>query len=102
MAVEREYWSSRLGFVLASIGSAIGLGSIWKFPYEVGTNGGGGFVLCYLAGLAAIVWPLMLLEFAVGRRGRSDALSSISHIATASGASRSWMLIGGLGIVTAS
>jgi NSS family neurotransmitter:Na+ symporter len=45
---KREFWSSRFGFILATIGSAIGLGSIWKFPYEVGQNGGGAFVLCYL------------------------------------------------------
>jgi neurotransmitter:Na+ symporter, NSS family len=102
MTTEREHWSGRLGFILATIGSAIGLGSIWKFPYEVGTNGGGTFVLAYLAGLVAIVWPLMLCEFAVGRRGRSDATGSISRIARESSASPGWMLIGGLGTVTAS
>ena len=48
MQEKREFWSSRFGFILATIGSAIGLGSIWKFPYEVGQNGGGAFVLCYL------------------------------------------------------
>jgi neurotransmitter:Na+ symporter, NSS family len=101
MEEPREFWSGRIGFVLATIGSAIGLGSIWKFPYEVGTNGGGAFVLCYLAGLAAIVLPLMLCEFALGRRGRSDAMGSIARVAAASGASPRWRLIGGLGVLTA-
>ena len=65
----REHWSGRAGFILAAMGSAVGLGSIWKFPYEVGSNGGGVFILFYLLGLAIIVWPLMLAEFAIGRRG---------------------------------
>jgi len=101
MREPREFWSGRVGFVLATIGSAIGLGSIWKFPYEVGANGGGGFVLCYLAGLAAIVLPLMLCEFALGRRGRSDAMGSIARVAATSGASPRWRLIGALGVTAA-
>ncbi len=101
METQRDSWSGRVGFVLATIGSAIGLGSIWKFPYEVGTNGGGAFVLCYLAGLAAIVFPLMLCEFAIGRRGRADAMGSIARVAAASGGARAWMLVGAVGIVTA-
>ena len=61
----------------------MGLGSIWKFPYEVGTNGGGAFVLFYLVNLALIVLPLMLAELALGRRGRSDAIRSILNVASA-------------------
>jgi NSS family neurotransmitter:Na+ symporter len=98
---KREFWSSRAGFILATIGSAIGLGSIWKFPYEVGTNGGGAFVLFYFLGLALIVLPLMLLEFVVGRRGGADAIGSIARVAEQSGASGSWKVIGALGTVTA-
>jgi NSS family neurotransmitter:Na+ symporter len=101
MREKRELWSGRIGFILATTGSAIGLGSIWKFPYEVGTNGGGGFVLCYLAGLAAIVFPLMLCEFSVGRRGGADAMGSIARVAAASGASPHWQLIGAAGVLTA-
>ncbi len=96
----RERWSSRIGFILSTIGSAIGLGSIWKFPYEVGSNGGGAFLLFYILGLILVVVPLMLLEFAVGRNGRSDAVGSIAAVADASGASKSWRLIGALGILT--
>jgi neurotransmitter:Na+ symporter, NSS family len=66
-------WKTPSGFVLATIASAVGIGSIWKFPYEVGANGGGAFVLVYLAGLALVVVPMMLAEFAIGRRGRADA-----------------------------
>jgi neurotransmitter:Na+ symporter, NSS family len=96
-----ERWSSRAGFIFATMGSAIGLGSIWKFPYEVGTNGGGAFVLFYLLGLGLIVFPLMLVEFAIGRRGRSHAIASIAAVASASGASRLWSGIGVLGVVGA-
>ena len=96
-----ERWSSRAGFIFAAMGSAIGLGSIWKFPYEVGTNGGGGFVVFYLLGLGLIVFPLMLVEFAIGRRGGSHAVGSIATVAIASGASRSWAAIGMVGVVGA-
>jgi NSS family neurotransmitter:Na+ symporter len=96
-----ERWSSRAGFIFAAMGSAIGLGSIWKFPYEVGTNGGGAFVLFYLLGLGLIVFPLMLLEFAIGRRGGSHAVASIAAVASASGASRSWAVIGMVGVIGA-
>jgi len=54
MSEKRETWSGRVGFILATVGSAVGLGSIWKFPYEVGANGGSAFVLFYLAGLIAM------------------------------------------------
>lgn len=85
--------------MLAAVGSAVGLGSIWKFPYEVGSNGGSAFVLFYLAGLALVVVPLLLAEFALGRRGGRDAMGSIAAVALASGASRRWGWIGGLGVL---
>ena len=101
IAEKREYWSGRTGFVLATVGAAIGLGSIWKFPYEVGSNGGGAFVLFYLIGLALIVLPLMIVEFAIGRRGKSDASGSVAVVAEMAGSSRWWSWLGLLGVVTA-
>ncbi|HEY7653211.1 MAG TPA: sodium-dependent transporter [Methylomirabilota bacterium] len=101
MIDQSERWSSRAGFAFAAMGSAIGLGSIWKFPYEVGTNGGGGFIFFYLWGLLLIVFPLMLVEFAIGRRGRSNAVSSIAAVALESGGSRRWAAIGLVGVVGA-
>jgi NSS family neurotransmitter:Na+ symporter len=95
-----ERWSSGSGFVLATMGSAIGLGSIWKFPYEAGANGGGSFVVPYLLGLAIIVVPLVLAEFAIGRAGRSDAVESMKRVAVAARRSPAWRAVGGLGIVT--
>ena len=80
----KDAWSGRLGFILAAIASAVGLGSIWKFPYEVGANGGSAFVLFYVLGLILIVVPLMFAEFAIGRRGGGDAATSIAAVAAKS------------------
>ncbi len=100
MAAGRDAWSGRIGFILATVGSAVGIGSIWKFPYEVGANGGSAFILFYLLGLALIVVPLMFAEFAIGRRGRADAPASIAALAAAHGASRRWPIVGTLGVLT--
>jgi NSS family neurotransmitter:Na+ symporter len=96
----RDSWSGRAGFILATVGSAVGIGSIWKFPYEVGSNGGTAFVLFYVLGLVFIVVPLMFAEFAIGRRGRGDAATSIATVAAAHGARRAWALAGFAGIAT--
>jgi len=101
MAQDSERWSGGAGFILATIGSAVGLGSVWKFPYEVGSNGGSVFVMFYLIGLVLIVVPLMLAELAIGRRGQSDARTSIATVALAHGASRHWSAIGALGTAIA-
>ena len=96
----RDFWSNRTGFILANLSAAVGLGSIWKFPYEVGANGGSAFLLFYFAGLLIIVLPLMAAELAIGRRGQSDAIGSISNVAAAVGASRAWSVIGLIGAIT--
>jgi len=95
-----DTWSSQLGFILATVGSAVGIGSIWKFPYEVGSNGGSSFVLFYVAGLVLIVVPLMFAEFAIGRRGHGDSVASIRAVALASNTSTRWAVAGLLGVLT--
>jgi len=100
MTASRDGWSGRTGFTLATIGSAVGIGSIWKFPYEVGANGGSAFVLFYVLGLVLIVVPLMFAEFAIGRRGGGDAATSIAVVAKAHGARRTWALAGLVGVAT--
>ena len=77
--MEREKFSSRLGFILISAGCAIGLGNVWRFPYIVGTYGGAAFVLMYLVFLVAMGLPVMVAEFAVGRASRKSAARSF-HI----------------------
>ena len=62
-APEKQAWSGRFAFLMATVGSAVGLGSIWKFPYMVGANGGSVFLFAYLAGLVVLILPLMIGEF---------------------------------------
>ena len=71
MSQQREQLASRLGFILMTAGCAIGLGNIWRFPFIVGKNGGGFFVLLYFLCLALMGFPILLLELSVGRAGRS-------------------------------
>ena len=70
--MEREKFSSRLGFILISAGCAIGIGNVWKFPYMVGQNGGGIFVLFYLLFLVILGIPIMTMEFAIGRAAQKS------------------------------
>ncbi|KAA0238863.1 MAG: hypothetical protein EDM74_05635 [Armatimonadetes bacterium] len=100
MTAHSDRWSGRAGFILATVGSAVGIGSIWKFPYEVGANGGSTFVGFYVAGLVLIVVPLMLAEFAIGRRGRADPSGSMAAVALAERASRHWAMAGTMGVLT--
>ena len=95
-----DAWSGRVGFIFAAVGSAVGIGSIWKFPYEVGSNGGGAFLLFYAAGLVFIVVPLMFAELAIGRHGGGDSSGSIAAVAAAYGADRRWAWAGLVGVLT--
>jgi NSS family neurotransmitter:Na+ symporter len=92
-------WSSRLAFVLAASGSAIGLGNIWKFPYLAGDNGGGAFVLVYLLCVLAIGIPIMIAETMLGRRGRQSPINTMLTLADEAKASPAWHFAGWLGVV---
>ncbi|MGD8497716.1 MAG: sodium-dependent transporter [Chromatiales bacterium] len=92
-------WSSRLAFVLAATGSAVGLGNIWKFPYITGENGGGAFVLVYLACIALMGLPIMMAEVMLGRRGRQSPINTMRSLAREEGASPVWRYMGWLGVV---
>nr|MBS0020396.1 sodium-dependent transporter [Gammaproteobacteria bacterium] len=94
-----EYWSSRLGFVLAATGSAVGLGNIWKFPYIAGENGGGAFVLLYLLCVAVIGIPVMMAETLIGRRGGQSPIHSYALLARQEGRSRGWQAAGWSAVV---
>ncbi len=93
----REHWSSRLGFVLAALGSAIGLGTLWKFPYVTGEYGGGLFVLFYLLFTLFLGIPLFIGELILGRRAQRGA---VGIFATLSGESSSWRAVGWLAVVS--
>lgn len=81
MSRHREHWGSTFGFIMASAGSAIGLGNVWKFPYITGMNGGGAFVLIYLLCVLAVGLPVMLAELAIGRASQSDTIGAFSYFA---------------------
>lgn len=90
-----EQWTSKLGFILAAAGSAIGLGAIWKFPYVAGTNGGAIFFLIFILLTLFIGAPILIAEFVIGRATQKDAISAYKELAPRS----SWHLLGYLGVI---
>ena len=91
----RGFWSSRLGFILAASGSAVGLGNVWKFPYIVGQNGGGAFVLIYLVCIFVIGTPIMLAEFTLGRKTHLNPVGAFDQLRPNS----PWTGIGYMGVL---
>ena len=92
-------WSSRLAFVLAATGSAVGLGNIWRFPYLAGENGGGAFVVLYLACVLLVGLPLMSAEILLGRRGRRNPMNAMHSLALAARRTPWWGGVGLMGIL---
>jgi neurotransmitter:Na+ symporter, NSS family len=92
-------WSSRLVFILAATGSAVGLGNIWKFPYITGENGGGAFVLVYLLCIAMVGIPIMMAEIMLGRRGRQSPINTMTTLSREEGRNGGWSLVGWSGVL---
>ncbi len=92
----RINFSSKLAVVAAAAGSAVGLGNIWRFPYELGQYGGAAFLIIYLIFVVLIGMPVMLSEFAIGRMGQTDAVGSFKKLAPKG----QWWLIGLMGVLT--
>ncbi len=93
---KRESWKSTAGFIFAALGSAVGLGSIWRFPYVVGQNGGAAFILLYLIFLALIGFPILVAEIVVGRSAQLSPFGAFKKI----GKNKFWGLSGKLVIFT--
>ena len=91
----RGQWGTRLGFILAAAGSAVGLGNIWKFPYITGENGGGLFVLIYLVCIVLVGLPIMIAEVLMGRATQSTPVGAFAKRA---GERSNWKLVGGMGV----
>ncbi|MBO6793425.1 MAG: sodium-dependent transporter [Balneolaceae bacterium] len=91
---ERGAWNSRLGFVLAAAGSAVGLGNIWKFPFEVEAGGGAAFVLLYLFFCFVLCFPVMVTEIAIGRKTKKNAIGAFDALGFPK-----WNFIGKIGIL---
>ncbi|HNP34600.1 MAG TPA: sodium-dependent transporter [Woeseiaceae bacterium] len=98
-------WSSRFTFLMAAVGCAVGLGNIWRFPYSAGVNGGGAFVLVYLAAVVILAVPVLIAELMIGRRGAAGPPAAIAAVARESGHTESWrwmgIILGGLGAILA-
>ncbi len=93
---ERDSFSSRFGVFAALAGSAIGLGNIWRFPYVLGQNGGGAFLLIYVIFIAVIGIPVMMSEFVIGRSAQLNPVGAFKKIAPG----KKWHLVGMLGVVS--
>ena len=90
----RESWATRMGFILAAVGSAVGLGNIWRFPFVVGENGGAAFLLIYLILIVLIGFAAMLVEFSVGRRTERNPVGALREMG-----GEAWKYVGGLFIL---
>ncbi|MFQ6615567.1 MAG: sodium-dependent transporter [Fidelibacterota bacterium] len=95
MPEQREHWASRMGFILAAAGSAIGLGNVWKFPYIAGENGGAAFVFVYLICIAVIGLPVLIAEVLMGRTTERNPVGAFKKLS----GSRFWTGVGAVGVV---
>lgn len=93
---ERAVFATKIGAVATTVGSAVGLGNIWRFPYEAGVHGGGAFLICYLVFVAILGLPLLCAEFLMGRGTRSNVFGAYRKLAPGS----HWDLLGVLGIIS--
>ncbi|WP_142859039.1 sodium-dependent transporter [Salinigranum halophilum] len=93
----RETWATRIGFILAAVGSAVGLGNIWRFPWVTAENGGSAFLLVYLLVILAVGVPGLVGEFVIGRRAKRNPVGALRDLS----GSKGWAVVGGFSVVTA-
>lgn len=98
MTAPRAQWGSRIGFILAAAGSAVGLGNLWKFPYVTGQNGGGVFILAYVVCVLLVGLPIMAAEIIVGRATQKSPVSAFKELA---GRNSFWTAFAWLGVLAA-
>lgn len=93
-------WSSRFAFIMAAVGSSVGLGNLWRFSSEAGSNGGGAFIFVYLLACAFVALPVLMSEYLIGRAGRdANAVSTMADVAVRSNRTKKWRLGGWIGMV---
>lgn len=92
-------WSSRFAFIMAAVGSSVGLGNLWRFSSEAGQNGGGAFILIYLLAVVLVCIPVLMSEYLVGRAGSSaNAIDSVAEVAIQSKVTRNWTALSWVGM----
>lgn len=94
-------WSSRFAFLMAAIGSSVGLGNIWKFPYMIGTGGGSAFMLVYLICVLAVGLPILIAELTLGRMGRQGPIETLVDLGRRYSGRATWGLVGCVGVLAA-
>lgn len=99
LKLSTQHWTTRTAFILAAIGSAVGLGNLWKFPYITGENGGGAFVLVYLGCILLVGLPVLIAEITLGKRGQANPPQAMANLALEAKTSRLWALLGFNGIL---
>ncbi|WP_348945183.1 sodium-dependent transporter [Chitinibacter sp. FCG-7] len=99
MSQNRDGFTSTFGVLVATLGSAVGLGNIWKFPYLTGTNGGASFLVVYLLATLLVALPVMIAEIMLGRASRANAVTAFEQLAPKS--QKFWTVIGYMGLVSA-
>ncbi len=101
IARKTDTWGSRFGFIMAAVGSSVGLGNFWRFPYTAGENGGGAFIVIYLICVALIGLPLLMAEYSMGRKSGQSSIEGIQSLARAEGRSLYWGIAPWIGALTA-
>ena len=99
MKAESSQWNNNTAFLLAATGSAVGLGNIWGFPYKAAENGGGLFVLLYIFFVITLGFPVFMAEVFIGKKGKSNPVTSIENLATKANSSKKWSIVGYAGIL---
>lgn len=96
-----DTWGSRFGFIMAAVGSSVGLGNFWRFPYTAGENGGGAFIVIYLLCVLLVGLPLLMAEYGMGRKSGMSAIEGVESLARAESKSGNWGIVGWVGSLTA-
>ncbi|MGF1715692.1 sodium-dependent transporter [Photobacterium chitinilyticum] len=98
MAGNREHFGSRVGFILAAAGAAVGLGNIWGFPTQAASNGGGAFLLVYLFMILVVAFPMLIVEMAIGRHGQANPIDSMRSLSPNPVAKKAGAMVGWIGL----
>ena len=96
-----DTWGSRFGFIMAAVGSSVGLGNFWRFPYTAGENGGGAFILIYLVCVVVLGLPVLMAEYGMGRKSGMSAIEGVHSLARAESKSSNWGVLGWIGSLAA-
>ena len=96
-----DTWGSKFGFIMAAVGSSVGLGNFWRFPYTAGENGGGAFIAIYILCVLLVGLPLLMAEYSMGRKSGMSAIEGVHSLARAENKSSNWGVVGWIGSLTA-